>query len=76
MSLHHILTPLELAGLSAESRTKLDEALIEAYVQGAYAEASRALTALELIKVRDEAESMLRRGQLGIPARLNRRLTP
>lgn len=68
MSLSHILTPLELAGLSAESRTKLDEALIEAYVQGADAEAMSTLTPLEFVRVRDDARRLLSRGQLGIPA--------
>lgn len=66
MSLTHILTPLELAGLSVESRTKLDEALIEAYVQGS--QYRRSATPLEREDATDDARVLLSRGQLGIPA--------
>ena len=67
-----ILTPLELASLSPESKAKLEAWGIECFVQGADQGARYdgfgGLTSLERADAITQAETMIHDGHLGIPA--------
>lgn len=63
-----ILTPLEAASLSPESRARLQTWGIACYVQGVEACKGRALTGLEQADAETDAQALAQLGHLGVPA--------
>lgn len=69
--MNHILTPLEWASLSPESKTKLVEALVRAFVQGQEAltrfqsKERWGLSPLQVEGACEEARRLLAEGTLG-----------
>jgi hypothetical protein len=64
--LNTILTPLELSSLSPESKAKLNDALVIAFVQGA--EWSGPIGALDRLAAERDGRVLLQDHHLGIPA--------
>ena len=66
--IHHLLTPLEAASLSQESKQWFDEAMMVAFEQGAAARDPKPMMLEEERRIRAAAIEMLHDGHLGIPA--------
>lgn len=64
----HLLTPIEAASLSQETKQRLNEALLLAFEQGAEARDSKPMLLEEERRIRAAAIEMLKDGHLGIPA--------
>lgn len=64
----HLLTPLEAASLSPETKKALNEALLLAFEQGAAARDTKPMLLEDERRIRAAAIEMLNDGHLGVPA--------